>query len=99
MKLKSGISKTNKSLEIFSNIKKSNNATDEKIQYMNTSFTKSTDTINKITDSIVSISHKSSDNIDLIKVLQKKESMKIDYFTDTLSFLEQLDCLLNIQNR
>lgn len=92
-KLESSISKVNDSLEVFSDIKKFNKNTGEKILDMNTSFNESSEAMNEITNSVVSISSKSLDNINLVKTLQKKESMKIDYFTDILSFLEQLDYL------
>lgn len=92
-KLESSINKVNNSLKIFSDIKKSNKSTGEKILDMNTSFNESAGAMNEITKSVVSISNKSLDNINLVKTLQKKESMKIDYFTDILSFLEQLDYL------
>lgn len=92
-KLESSISKVNNSLKVFSDIKKSNKNTGEKILDINTSFNESAGAMNEITKSVVSISNKSLDNINLVKTLQKKESMKIDYFTDILSFLEQLDYL------
>lgn len=92
-KLESSISKVNNSLKVFSDIKKSNKNTGEKILDINTSFNESAGAMNEITQSVVSISNKSLDNINLVKTLQKKESMKIDYFTDILSFLEQLDYL------
>lgn len=92
-KLESSINKVNNSLKIFSDIKKSNKNTGEKILDMNTSFNESAGAMNEITNSVVSISNKSLDNINLVKTLQEKESMKIDYFTDILSFLEQLDYL------
>lgn len=97
-KLQSGVAKTNKSLKIFSNIKESNKDTDKKIQHMNNSFSQSAAAMNEITNSVMKISQKSADDINLINTLQEKESMKIDYFTDTLSFLEQLEFVLNKKN-
>lgn len=71
-KLESSISKVNDSLKIFSDIKKSNKNTGEKILDMNTSFNESAGAMNEITNSVVSISNKSLDNITLVKTLQKK---------------------------
>ncbi|PJI09578.1 MULTISPECIES: methyl-accepting chemotaxis protein [Clostridium] len=94
-KLQSGVTKADKSLEVFSNIKESNKDTDKKIQHMNNSLKQSAEAMNEITNSVMAISHKSLDDITLVNALQKKESLKIDYFTDILSFLEQLDFVLN----
>lgn len=97
-KLEVGIQETNKSFEIFSNIKQSNNNIEEKVQHVNESFNDSKKFMNKITGAVTSIADKSSENLSLIEILQKKESMKIDYFSDMISFLEQIDLLTNTKN-
>lgn len=97
-KLDNGVSKTTESLKLFSDIKTSNSDTDEKIKQMNLSFKESAAALDDITNSVMMISNKSHANMDLVSTLQKKESMKIDYFSDTMSFLEQLEYLLNNKN-
>lgn len=96
-KLENGITKTNKYFEIFGNIKEANEGINEKIDNVNASFSESDQAMDQITNSMLLISEKSSKNIQLIKTLQKKESTKTDYFTDILSFLEQLEYY--IENR
>ncbi|MCR3760908.1 chemotaxis protein [Clostridium felsineum] len=93
-KLENGVEKTNNSLEIFSNIKESNGNISNKTAAMTNSFTESVSAMDEINNSVMEISHKTIDDINLVKGLQKQETLKTDYFTDILSFLEQLEYVI-----
>lgn len=92
-KLKSSLSEADKALSIFSQIKNSNESISERVEHVNRSFEESVESMTGITDSVASISNDSTVTIGLIKSLQKEESMKPDYFSDVISFLEQVDVL------
>lgn len=92
-KLRNSLTEASKALDLFGKIKSSNENISESIEHVNKSFQESVASMAGITDSVASISSYSSDTMNLIKSLQKEESMKPDYFSDVISFLEQVDVL------